>query len=99
MTKKQSNPGPPDERPEVPRLSRPTLPPAGKPVGFGTFKKALTELINIHGLDSALVTPDYILANHLVNSLLSIQKTIVERDCWLGANQGIGLMNEGAGDI
>ncbi len=102
MTKKQSNPGPPNERPEAPplppRLGRTCRCTEGS-MDLSTFQKALTKLINVHNVDSNLVTPDYILANHLVNSLHSIRKTIVERDCWIGANQGIGLMNEGADDV
>lgn len=44
------------------------------------FKKALRGLINNFGIDNALSTPDYILADHVKESLIAIGHTTSKRD-------------------
>ncbi len=38
------------------------------------FEKALRNLINVHGLDNENNTPDYILAEHMIASLISFSR-------------------------
>lgn len=47
-----------------------------------TFKEELTRLINKYNKENYSNTPDFILANHLENCLLSFESAILERDKW-----------------
>lgn len=46
------------------------------------FRQDLEKLINKHGIDNLLNTPDYILANHVVDSLMVYGNTTERRDSW-----------------
>lgn len=45
---------------------------------------ALSKLLNEHGIDSQTDTPDYILANYLVECLEAYVKAIDARRAWWG---------------
>jgi hypothetical protein len=48
------------------------------------FKVEIETLINIHCIDTELNTPDYILAEYLVNCLENYRKVNDQRDTWHG---------------
>ena len=48
------------------------------------FKKDLTSIINKHSMEKFSDTPDFILADYLVNSLLIFSNATCERDKWYG---------------
>lgn len=48
------------------------------------FKGELTKLINRFGLENKSNTPDFIIADYLVNCLDSFNKAHVTKDCWFG---------------
>lgn len=47
------------------------------------FQSELKDLINIHGIDNALETPDFLLAQMIVDMLSIIGKGILARDTLL----------------
>ncbi len=48
------------------------------------FGAELTALVNKHGLDSEANIPDYIIAQYLMWSLATLNRTIFLRDGWFG---------------
>ena len=50
------------------------------------FEHELTTLTNIHSVDNYLNTPDFILAQFVVDYLESFKKATKERDDWCGFN-------------
>lgn len=46
------------------------------------FKKSLQTLINCHSMEQFSNTPDFILADHMVQSMLSFGDTMARRDKW-----------------
>ena len=46
------------------------------------FKKELENLINIHSIDNEFNTPDYILADYLVNCLENYRKITEQMENW-----------------
>jgi len=48
------------------------------------FKIEIENLINIHSIDNELNTPDYILADYLVNCLENYRKINEQREKWYG---------------
>jgi len=53
------------------------------------FKDELTCLINKHGIDVEISTPDYIVAEHLMESIKVYNQATKERDKWFGFNPDI----------
>jgi hypothetical protein len=51
------------------------------------FKVEIENLINIHSIDSELNTPDYILADYLVNCLETYRKINEQREKWHGRGE------------
>jgi len=47
-----------------------------------SFKKELSSLINKYSLESKSSTPDFILADYLINCLASWDKTQINRQRW-----------------
>lgn len=54
------------------------------------FRIELELMINKHGIDAELNTPDFILAEHLVGSLDRAMETINRREQWFGRGLRIG---------
>lgn len=48
------------------------------------FKKDLAAVINKHGIDNRCNTPDFVLAEHVSRTLLSLSNLTLERDQWFG---------------
>jgi hypothetical protein len=46
------------------------------------FRDALEDLINIHSMENASDTPDFILANYLMTCLVAYDETTKARDQW-----------------
>jgi hypothetical protein len=46
------------------------------------FRQELEKLINKHGIDNLLNTPDYILANYVIDSLMVYGNATEKRDSW-----------------
>lgn len=55
------------------------------------FKVEIENLINIHSIDSELNTPDYILADYLVNCLEIYRKTNEQREKWHGRGRQVSV--------
>ncbi len=51
------------------------------------FQKELAELINKHSLENGSNTPDFILAEYLLNCLHTFNQAIADRNCWYGIVQ------------
>jgi hypothetical protein len=49
-----------------------------------TFKQKLTALINSHSLESGSNTPDFVLAEYLVDCLATFDKASNKRERWYG---------------
>lgn len=49
-----------------------------------SFEKELTELINRHSMENGSDTPDFILANYLINCLANWNFAILSRETWYG---------------
>lgn len=58
------------------------------------FKEDITALINRDCIDDLLNTPDYILADYLVNHLLTMKLFIVDRELWYGVHLEPGQMTQ-----
>lgn len=60
-----------------------------------TFKSELTTLINKHSLENITNTPDYILADYLLNCLEAFYDAIHARNQWHSAdsNNNVELRN------
>ena len=60
------------------------------------FKKELEQLINRHSLENGSDTPDFILAEFLVDCLLAVNKMVNRRDEWYGDKRwsGTGLIGQ-----
>lgn len=52
--------------------------------GMTSFEEELRCLINRKSIDSQSNTPDYILANYLLNCLYNYTQTVQSRDKWFG---------------
>lgn len=48
------------------------------------FSRELEELINKHSLENESNTPDFILANYILNSLMAYTTAVNERTLWYG---------------
>ncbi len=48
------------------------------------FRKDLASLINLHSLENLSNTPDFILADHLINSLKAFCQSVNRRQAWHG---------------
>jgi hypothetical protein len=46
------------------------------------FRSELTTLINRFNIDSVMETPDYMLADHLVLTMMNLEATIKARTHW-----------------
>jgi hypothetical protein len=55
------------------------------------FKEELTALINSCSLESISHTPDFVLANYLVECLHNYQASVARRDQWYGYAPSAGL--------
>lgn len=44
------------------------------------FVKQVEEIINIYGIDAALKTPDYLLAEYILNCLINFGNTLISID-------------------
>lgn len=44
------------------------------------FVSKVEELINIYGIDTALNTPDYLLAEHILNCLILFGNTLISKN-------------------
>jgi len=60
------------------------------------FKKELEQLINCHSLENESDTPDFILAEFMVDCMLSVNKMVKRRDEWYGDKRwsGIGIIGK-----
>jgi len=63
------------------------------------FKKELTDLINMHGLDRHCNTPDYILADYMTEYALSHQKAVEPATQPDSIAKGWGLRRHVKGEI
>lgn len=52
------------------------------------FKSELTTLINKHSIDSILETPDFIIADHLIEYIEALRATLKARDIWRSDQEG-----------
>ena len=50
------------------------------------FELELRELLNSHSKENGSNTPDYILAQYLINCLNNFNKIVKEREMWYGRN-------------
>lgn len=50
------------------------------------FRKALTDLINRYSLESLSDTPDFILADYLIDCLNTYGASVSKRESWYGRN-------------
>jgi len=48
------------------------------------LRRELTDLLNAHGADSRSGTPDFVLAEYLLNCLKSFDMAVIRRDSWQG---------------
>jgi len=48
------------------------------------FKKAMTDIINMHCMENGSDTPDYILAQYLLGCLVNFDTATMARDKWHG---------------
>ncbi len=70
---------------EAPCQSEPDIPSIDiKTSSFEQFQKALENLINEHNMESGSNTPDFILAEYLVNCLKAFNVTSRDREKWYG---------------
>lgn len=76
------------------QIEGPTLTNEPLYVDKGTLKTALAKLFNEYGVDSALATPDYIIARYVVGLLGGIRELNMSRDKWFGKKD-----NPGEGEI
>ena len=51
-----------------------------------TFKEELTALLNRHSVENASGTPDFVLAEYLMDCLGIWETTVGRRDKWYGFN-------------
>lgn len=54
-----------------------------------TFKKELESLINRHGRENVSNTPDFILAQYLLDCLENFNRTSLAREKWYGKSLSI----------
>lgn len=50
----------------------------------GELREDLAHVLNIHSIDTVTNTPDFILAEYLVNALGSFGSAVNNRDVWHG---------------
>lgn len=76
--------------PSLPQYKEEDLPAIYK------FKKELEQLINRHSLENGSDTPDFILAEFLVDCLLAVNKMVNRRDEWYGDKRwsGTGIIGK-----
>lgn len=60
-----------------------------------TFRQALTDLINRYSIESKSNTPDYILANVVVETLDAFGRATAERDQWYGYREATPMVSCG----
>jgi hypothetical protein len=48
------------------------------------FQKELESLLNKHSIDNLCETPDFILAEHVTNYLVSLGAMVGQREAWFG---------------
>jgi hypothetical protein len=53
-----------------------------------TFRGELESVINRHSQENGCNTPDFILANYLINCLLAFDTAVNARERWYGRNPG-----------
>ena len=63
-----------------------------------TFRRELEELINKHSMENGSNTPDFILAEYLMDCLRNFDKTIKHRDQWYGKRLVRDLVDDGNDD-
>ena len=51
------------------------------------FKIELAELLNKHSKENGSDTPDYLLANYLIQCMDVFDKIVIDRDSWYGRNR------------
>lgn len=51
------------------------------------FGMELAALLNKHGIDSELDTPDFALAQHLMGALANLKRTLFLRDSWFAPKE------------
>lgn len=54
-----------------------------------TFQQELQKLINYHSRESGSDTPDFILANYLIDCLAAFDKAVKDRARWYGHEQRV----------
>lgn len=57
------------------------------------FKRELTTLINRYNIEIGSNTPDFILANYLINCLHNFDSICNRRTEWYGYSDQIGVLN------
>jgi len=55
------------------------------------FTKELESLLNRYGVDAAVGTPDFILAELIVENLQALGDAVAKRERWYGRQVGIGV--------
>jgi hypothetical protein len=58
-----------------------------QPFDRDEVRNALAHVMNINSVDTALDTPDWVLADYLIDSLKSLDKQNHNRDQWFGWNR------------
>jgi len=53
------------------------------------FEKELTELINKHCLENESNSPDFILAEYIMNAHKAFRDAVIKRDAWYGIDQSM----------
>lgn len=48
----------------------------------GDFKNEIRRLINMYSKENESNTPDFVLANYMMDSLMAFEKAVISRDSW-----------------